>query len=195
VSGLAFVQRLVLCFLLPSMRSPEAASRAFAPIRVLTTLSLLGGASGCSYVLAAGPPPHPESASELDCSSTRLLPSLDMVLGGVFASATIGAVIDDSGDSANSGVVTAGIAAVSLASAVYGFTVTERCIEAKRAHDLAMAKSHAPAIFAPARPGLPGPAPDLWLSAGPPPPPIPGSAPPPPPDVPPPPEAPDGGAP
>lgn len=93
--------------------------------------------SGCSFAFVNTVPEQAERLAYFDCTSSRLAPVLDGVVGGVFVIAGAATIIDygaaDGSRAALSGGAAVAIAGAAVASAVYGFTEANKCAKAKDA--------------------------------------------------------------
>jgi hypothetical protein len=121
--------------------------------------------AGCSFAFVDGPPTTHKQLPYFDCTSSKVLPTVDAVIGGAYG---IGAVASLAGSSSSgtysssndrSDTILAGATAILfVASAVYGYQKTSSCREAKEQLMLRMGNG----------PGFaPGPAPppvDPWLN-------------------------------
>lgn len=96
-------------------------------LAVACVAPLLGG---CSFLFVDGPPPRHRSLAYFDCTSSRLAPITDLVLGGLEGLA----VADDVGRGPrndSSVIAPAAVAAAFVASGIVGFMRVSSCNEAK----------------------------------------------------------------
>jgi hypothetical protein len=122
----------------------------------LLTLALATG--GCSFVFVDGPPAAHKKLPYFECTSGRGWPSVDLALGAIYGIAGAAAIADGDGYNSSESAITAVAAgALFAASAVYGYSKTETCREAK-------AELIARLPNSPAMPGPAAPAYDPWLA-------------------------------
>lgn len=99
---------------------------------VLAAAIACGGA-GCSLAFVNGPPPNHRQLPFFDCTSSNVLPTVDLVLAGVAAADAVGGTAGASGLT-SSRTELAGFAieaAAFAASAVYGYGKTSACKKAQ----------------------------------------------------------------
>jgi hypothetical protein len=93
--------------------------------------------AGCSFASVTEVPDHPERLAYFDCSSSRLAPVADSAAGTVAIGMGAAAVLDSGENDVKrtqmSTAIFVGLAGVAIASAVYGFTETTECADAKTA--------------------------------------------------------------
>jgi hypothetical protein len=90
--------------------------------------------AGCSLAFVNGPPPNHQKLAYFDCSSSRALPTLDvLVAGAATVDAIPGVANGASGLSSNRAnlAVFGTEAALFAASAIYGYSKTAECREAQ----------------------------------------------------------------
>jgi hypothetical protein len=98
--------------------------------------------AGCSLGFVAGPPPQHAQVASFTCSDSNLAPILDSVFAGLTATISLGAAstTDEKWamDNANLGsrttaaIVYGGFAALTGASAYYGYHTVHACREARQ---------------------------------------------------------------
>jgi hypothetical protein len=112
-----------------------------APLAAAALIGALAVAgAGCSFIFSEGPPPAHSELATFDCGDSRAPPIVDAVAAAGFAllsystaasvDQTTGA--DDRRQARVGAVVFAGASVLDLASAVFGFSTSARCREAKR---------------------------------------------------------------
>src|SRR5580698_1295828 len=114
--------------------TPPVGSRVtkVAVVSVLATLA--AAATGCSLAFVNGPPPNHQKLAYFDCSSSRALPTLDLL---VASAATVDAIpgVANSASSLSSSRANLAVfgteAALFAASAIYGYSKTAECREAQ----------------------------------------------------------------
>jgi hypothetical protein len=90
--------------------------------------------AGCSLAFVNGPPPNHPKLAYFDCSSSRALPTLDLLVAGA---ATVDAIAGTAGGtsalpSSRADLAVFGTeAALFAASAIYGYSKTAECREAQ----------------------------------------------------------------
>lgn len=133
----------------PRLVTPTHSALASRPMRRPSMTSLLGcllicaftaNTVGCSFTFIETLPDNPETLPYFDCTSTPGLPVADGVIG-VSNAVSAGFTLSESkeeyaekNDDANRDVVagvTIALAAISIASGIYGLIQTERCRSAK----------------------------------------------------------------
>jgi hypothetical protein len=89
--------------------------------------------AGCSLAFVNGPPPNHEKLAYFDCSSSRALPTLDLLVAGAATVDAIPGVANGaSGLSNHAELAVFGTeAALFAASAIYGYSKTAECREAQ----------------------------------------------------------------
>ena len=87
--------------------------------------------SGCSFLFVDGPPPHHRSLAYFDCTSSRLAPVTDLVLGGLEGIGVAAEVAGQQRSSDSSVIAPAAVAAAFVASGIVGFMRVSSCNEAK----------------------------------------------------------------
>lgn len=113
----------------------------------LTTMAMFCAAfigSGCSFLFVNGPPAHHEQMRYFDCSSSNVIPVLDVIWAGLNGLGAANAFSKDEDEMENRNTVIAvGFMwlAVSGASAIYGFTTVADC---KGAKEKLMLRSYQP---------------------------------------------------
>jgi hypothetical protein len=130
--------------------------------------------AACSLAFVNGPPPNHQKLAYFDCSSSRALPTLDLLVAGA---ATVDAIpgVANSASSLSSSRANLAVfgteAALFAASAVYGYSKTAECREAQS--EMVKRSAQTPTLAYP--PGYGGPygrpAPppyDPWVAAPPP---------------------------
>ena len=149
--------------------------RVAAPL-VMCTLLLATGGGACSYAFVDGPPTAHRQMNYFTCTTSNTLPTTDVVLGGLFLVSAIEAGASTASPSQQNAkisgavVVVGGVAALFIASAVYGYSKTSECREATSELQARMARLQlqSPMGFGAAPPGsapsLLPPARDPWLS-------------------------------
>ncbi len=114
-------------------------------------IALSPGVSGCSFLFTTAPPSHAERlppGAPLECTTSKLAPALDTTFAAAEGVRTgLALAADDSnyedkpiGRGLQVGVA-AGLTALFAAAAVYGFSITGGCKDAKLLHD----QNHRPA--------------------------------------------------
>jgi hypothetical protein len=98
---------------------------------VLTALAVVP--AGCSLAFVNGPPPNHQKLAYFDCSSSRALPTLDLLVAGAATVDAIPGVANGaSGLSNHAELAVFGTeAALFAASAIYGYSKTAECREAQ----------------------------------------------------------------
>jgi hypothetical protein len=113
--------------------TPPVGSRVtkVAVVSVLATLA--AAATGCSLAFVNGPPPNHQKLAYFDCSSSRALPTLDLLVAGAATVDAIPGVANGaSGLSNHAALAVFGAeAALFAASAIYGYSKTSECREAQ----------------------------------------------------------------
>jgi hypothetical protein len=147
--------------------------RVTAPL-VMCTLLLATGGGACSYAFVDGPPTTHRQLSYFTCTSSNILPTIDAVVGGLYAVSAIG--IGASGSDFRqdskiaSVIVSAGVAALLGTSAYSGYSKTSECREATSELQARMARLQLQSSMGfgagppGAAPSLLPPARDPWLS-------------------------------
>lgn len=92
-------------------------------------------ATGCSWLFVDKAPPNHAQLRYFDCTSSKIAPVLDTVeaVGGSLAAGIIASDSSYGSDKAAGVAVEIGLAAVFAASAIYGYTATSDCRDAKDA--------------------------------------------------------------
>jgi hypothetical protein len=118
---------------------------------------------GCSVLFVQGPPPNHTSLRYFDCTSSRMPPISDGVLGGLVALGSLGAAEEAraTGES-QIALVWTGVGLGLLGSAVYGWMKTDTCRAAKAALSVRLNDTDTPSPRSPARQRF-----DPWLAGGP----------------------------
>jgi hypothetical protein len=139
-------------------------------LAVLFGLAALGVVpAGCSLAFVNGPPPNHQKLAYFDCSSSRALPTLDLLVAGAAAVDAIPGVANGaSGLSNHTELAVFGTeAALFAASAIYGYSKTAECREAQSEMLKRAARTPTPAYlpgygdpYAPAGPSRPY---DPWV--------------------------------
>jgi hypothetical protein len=114
------------------------------PLAAVLPLALAVGGAGCSFIFSEGPPPAHRELATFDCGDSRAPPIVDAVAAAGFAllSYSTAASVDqtkgadDQRQARVGAVVLAGASVLDLASAVYGFSTSAGCREAKRTRAL-----------------------------------------------------------
>ena len=111
-------------------------------IGVIRALIAAVFSAGCSFGFVAGPPPQHAQVASFTCSDSKLAPILDSVFAGLTATIAYGAAsasddqwaMDHTGFSSRitSAVVYGGFAALTGASAYYGYRTVNDCRDARR---------------------------------------------------------------
>jgi hypothetical protein len=101
----------------------------------MKTAVLALAVSGCSFVFVEGPPSNYQHQTDVHCTSNEVFPMLDVVFAGINALdvSMVGSHqyhIDDSTTESLFMGVSAGLIAVHIASAIYGFVKTSSCQDA-----------------------------------------------------------------
>jgi hypothetical protein len=129
--------------------------------------------AGCSLAFVNGPPPNHQKLAYFDCSSSRALPTLDLLVAGAATVDAIPGVANSaSGLSNHTELAVFGTeAALFAASAIYGYSKTAECRQAQS--EMVKRSAQTPTLAHP--PGYGGPygrsAPppyDPWVAAPPP---------------------------
>lgn len=128
----------------------------FAVLRALAGLTVVP--AGCSLAFVNGPPANHQKLAYFDCSSSRALPTLNLLVAGA---ATVDAIAGGAGDLGASGLssnranlaVFGTEAALFAASAIYGYGKTAECREAQS--DMLKRAAQTPSLAYP--PGYGGP--------------------------------------
>lgn len=109
---------------------PPAASRVWK--LVLAAAVTCGGAS-CSLAFVNGPPPNPERLPFFDCTTSNVLPTVDLLFAGAAAVDAIGGTAGASGlPSSRAELVSFAVeGAAFAASAIYGYNKTSECKRAQ----------------------------------------------------------------
>src|SRR5450432_1771090 len=91
------------------------------------------GGAGCSLAFVNGPPPNHERLPFFDCTSSNVLPTVDLLFAGVAAVDAIGGTAGASGLPSNRAdlVGFAVEGAAFAASAIYGYSKTSECKKAQ----------------------------------------------------------------
>jgi hypothetical protein len=132
----------------------------------VVALAALAGGPGCSLAFVSGPPQDHALRTQLDCSTSRLLPIGDMIGGTYLTAVALGSRVDNSNRSAAAPLTM--LSAAVLASAAYGLREVRACRLAQRALTARQSQGELERFSATAVPVAPG-TPDPWLAAGPPP--------------------------
>lgn len=111
-------------------------------IGVIRALIVAVFSAGCSFGFVAGPPPQHAQLASFTCSDSKLPPILDSVFAGLtVTTAWLAATSSDDrwamdhtglGSRVTAGVVYGGLAALTGASAYYGYRTVNDCREARR---------------------------------------------------------------
>jgi hypothetical protein len=117
--------------------------------------------AGCSLLFVDGPPPNHGRLAYFDCTSSRLAPVTDLVLGGLEGIGTVAALAGGRPSSDSSVMAPAAVAALFVASGIVGFQRVSRCDDAK---SQLMRRTLEPT---PNPPPLYQPPADPWLSPSP----------------------------
>jgi hypothetical protein len=134
--------------------------------RAVVTLAALAAGPGCSLAFVNGPPQDHALRTQLDCTSSRLLPIGDMIGGSYLTALALGSRLDSSNRSAAAPLTMLGTAV--LVSAAYGLREVRACRQAQRELTVRQNQAQLERFAATSVPLAPG-APDPWLAAGPPP--------------------------
>ncbi|MCA9297627.1 MAG: hypothetical protein KDA28_01095 [Phycisphaerales bacterium] len=100
-------------------------SRSPACLQALAALLLALFASSCSFVFVKGPPEDPEPGGEIECTSSLLVPTLDVA----FITLSLLAASAETGEAIGANDVLAGTPW--LVSALYGSIQATRCRNAR----------------------------------------------------------------
>ncbi len=108
-------------------------------MRTLALALSLAVLPGCSWLFVEGPPVGHERLRYFDCSTSRAAPIVDTVLGSIYGLAAVETAVDHGagGSGETSSVIVpvvimeAAAAVVFAVSAVYGYTTTSKCDDAK----------------------------------------------------------------
>jgi len=161
--------------------TPSSVVRGVGKLAVLPALAALAVVpAGCSLAFVNGPPPNHQKLAYFDCSSSRALPTIDLLLGAGAAVDAIGSGSGVSGLPSNRAdlAVFGTEAALFAASAIYGYSKTGECREAQsemlRRAAQTPTLAYPPGYGAPYARSAPPPPYDPWVAppppAGPPPP-------------------------
>lgn len=119
---------------------------------------------GCSYMFVDGPPKRHQQLPYFACTTSRGWPVVDTVFAGLFGLSAISAFAGagQGNDAATAGVVTGGLAALFVASAVSGYNDASECRAATEELQLRLMRSYPGPGLAPTPEGPP-PAYDPWV--------------------------------
>jgi len=126
----------------------------FAVLQALAGLAVVP--AGCSLAFVNGPPPNHQKLAYFDCSSSRALPTLDLLVAGAAAVDAIPGVAGGASglSSSRANLAVFGTeAALFAASAIYGYSKTAECREAQS--DMLKRAAQTPTVAYP--PGYGGP--------------------------------------
>ncbi len=101
--------------------------------RAVLVAALVIVPAGCSLAFVNGPPPNHQKLAYFDCSSSRALPTLDLLVAGAATVDAIGGAAGASTLPSNRAelAVFGTEAALFAASAIYGYSKTAECREAQ----------------------------------------------------------------
>lgn len=132
----------------------------------LTLAALMTVTGGCSLVLTDGPPANHSSMPHFDCTSSRMGPTGDLIVGGLFGVGMLRDSAEGLKWARDTPYIGGGVViAATLATAAYGLRTVERCRDAKLAL-AARASAASPNDVTPVA-TLAAPAAGPWTAEGP----------------------------